>query len=254
MTWHKLTAPDTPTSLLSEYPTLAIDLRGWGKSTSPISEIDNSYSVNDTASDVSTLLSQIKTKQDHNRLLQHGFVLVGPSMGAKIAMASLIHLSEDILDLLKGFILVAPAPPVALDLPADMKAQQQVAYESEESIRWTIANVLSNAHNLTDFDESIIVQDSLGGTSSAKKSWPSYGMQEDIWQQVAQVLDTSSGLRERVLIGEEDFVELKERLESEVVRFLEKHGVKVTLKTVPGVGHLVSLEDPVSIYEEVYQL
>ncbi|KAJ5573028.1 hypothetical protein N7450_010012 [Penicillium hetheringtonii] len=253
-TWHKLTTPNTPTSLTSEYPTLAIDLRGWGKSASPGAGDEGSCSINNMASDVSSILSQITTKPNHHQLLQHGFVLVGHSMGAKVAMTSLVHLSKNLMDILKGFVLVAPAPPAALDLPAEMKAQQQLAYESEESIRWTIANVLANAENLTDYDTSLIVQNSLGGTSSAKKAWPSYGMQEDVSQQVAQVLDKCSGLRARVLVGEGDFVEPKERVESEVVHFLEKHGVEVTLKTVAAVKHLIPLENPASICEEVYQL
>ncbi|KAJ5965428.1 alpha/beta hydrolase [Penicillium waksmanii] len=250
-TWHKLTTPDTPTSMAALYPTLAIDLRGWGKSTGPAGVHENEYSITAMASDIATILSQMKTESNHEDRFQHGFVLVGHSMGAKIALASLSLLSHDTQALLKGLILVAPAPPTALDLPADMKAQQQVAYESEEAIRWTIANVLANSENLTDSDTSLIVQDSLGGNSLAKKAWPMYGMQEDVSQQAAQALSAYHDLRASVIVGEFDVVEPKERVEAEVVNFLTRNKVEVTLKTVKGAKHLIPLENPVSIHEEV---
>lgn len=250
-TWHKLTTPGTSTSLTALYPTLAIDLRGWGKSTGPAGVNEKEYSVTAMASDIATVLSEMKTESNYPDIFQNGFVLTGHSMGAKVALASLSLFSADLQALLKGVILVAPAPPTALDLPPDMKAQQQVAYESEDAIRWTVANVLANPENLTDFDTSLIVQNSLGGNTLAKKAWPMYGMQEDVSQQAAKALSTCSGLRASIIVGELDVVEPKERVEAEVVDFLTKNGVEVTFKTVKGVRHLIPLENPVSIYEEV---
>ncbi|KAJ5396620.1 alpha/beta hydrolase [Penicillium cosmopolitanum] len=252
-TWHKFTTPDTQTSLTALYPTLAIDLRGWGKSTStgPAGVHENEYSITAMASDIATILSQMKAESNHENPFQHGFVLVGHSMGAKITIASLSLLSQDLQALLRGLILVTPAPPTALDLPADMKAQQQVAYESEEAIRWTIANVLANPDILTDSDTSLIVQSSLGGNSLAKKAWPMYGMQEDVSRQAAQALGAYHDLRASIIVGELDVVEPKERVEAEVVNFLTRNKVEVTFKTVKGVKHLIPLENPVSIHEEV---
>lgn len=172
-------------------------------------------------------------------------------MGAKVALATLSLLSDDIRPLLKGFILVAPAPPTALDLPAEMKAQQQAAYESEDAIRWTIANVLATPENLTDSDTALIVQSSLGGNIVAKKAWPMYGMQEDVSQQATQALGACHGLWARIIVGELDIVEPKERVEAEVVSFLVNNKVEVTLKTVKGARHLIPLENAASIYDEV---
>lgn len=252
-TWHKLTTPDTPTSLTSIYPTLAIDLRGWGKSTGPTTDNDTEYSATSMASDVATILSKMRTKSSDPTPFEHGFVLVGHSMGAKVALASLGNLPQDLLGLLKGFVLVAPAPPIGLDLPPEMKAQQQVAYDSQESIRWTIEHVLANSEMLTDDDIALVVRDSLGGNPPAKKAWPLYGMKEDVSQQVANSLDACHGLRASVVSGELDIVEPNEKVEAHVVSFLTEHKVQVTSKVAKGVKHLIPFEDAASVYEEICQ-
>lgn len=251
-TWHKLTTPNSPTSLTASHPTLAIDHRGWGRSTA-VDENGDTYSIANMASDLNEILSQLRTESNHPDLLQHGFVLVGHSMGAKVALASLGLFCSDLLGLLKGLVLIAPAPPTALDLPAEMKAQQQVAYESEDTIRWTVANVLANAEKLTDADTALVVRDSLSGNVSAKRAWPSYGMQEDISEQVAKTLTSCPGLRATILVGELDIVEPKERVQEEVASYLARYGVEIALKVVSGVRHLVPLEDPTSVYEAICQ-
>jgi hypothetical protein len=54
-----------------------------------------------------------------------------------------------------------------------------------------------------------------------------------------------------VLVGELDVVETKERVEAEVVQFLRRNGVEVSLTVLGGIKHLIPLEDPASIYQEV---
>jgi pimeloyl-ACP methyl ester carboxylesterase len=177
-TWYKLTTPDSPTSLSKQYPTIAVDLRGWGQSIGPSEDGGSAYSVSSMASDIVSVLAQLMTNEGN--LLNHGLILVGHSMGAKVALATLGLLPLDLSLLVNDLVLIAPAPPTSLNLPSEMKAQQQGAYESEESIRWTIQNVLSNPAKLTISDIEMITLDSLGGSSLAKKAWPSYGMQEDV--------------------------------------------------------------------------
>ncbi|KAJ5594105.1 Alpha/Beta hydrolase protein [Penicillium hispanicum] len=253
-TWHKLTASDSPTSLSALYPTLAIDLRGWGQSTGPSEENGSAYSISAMANDVSSVLFQMKKAEDTRDLLEHGLVLVGHSMGAKVSLATLSTLSSDLLGLLKGLVLVAPAAPTTLDLPPDIKAHQQVAYESKESVRWNVENVLANTGRLHGSDIDQIIKDSLAGNHLAKKAWPSYGMREDVSQAVKKALASCrAGLRASVLVGEFDVVEPKEKVESQVVQFLAENGVDVSLKTVEGVKHLLPLEDPAAIYQEVCQ-
>ncbi|KAJ5153357.1 Alpha/Beta hydrolase protein [Penicillium canariense] len=248
-TWYKLTEFDSSTSLSALYPTVAIDLRGWGQSTGPANDIDNAYSISTMATDVATLLMSLREDSDKSDLLDYGFILVGHSMGAKVALAALGVLANDLQQLLKGLVLVGPAPPSSLHLPPEIEAQG--AYESEASIRWTVDNVLANPEKLSEFDVNLVVRHSLAGNQFAKKAWPSYGMQEDISQVSRKALASQNSLRASILVGEIDVVEPKERVEAEVVNFLRQNGVEASLTIVQGVKHLIPLEDPQSIYKEV---
>ncbi|KAJ5377334.1 alpha/beta hydrolase [Penicillium cataractarum] len=250
-TWHKLTDLDSSTSLSVLYPTIAIDLRGWGQSTGPTDKSGKVYSINEMASDVATLLAHLSEDHTKEDLLEHGFLLVGHSMGAKVALATIGLLNNNLQGLLKGLVLVGPAPPIALDLPPEMKAQQLLAYESEDSVRWTVNNVLAKPGNLSESDIELVAQDSLRGTTFAKVGWLSYGMQEDISQDVQKALASRPGLQACVIVGELDIVETRERTEKEVVHFLRQNGVEVPLTVVEGVQHLIPLEDPESIYKEI---
>ncbi|KAL4953469.1 Alpha/Beta hydrolase protein [Aspergillus filifer] len=249
-TWHKLTSIDraTPTKLTS-YPTATPDLRGWGQSSGPAEDSGDSYSITAMAQDVAAVLSQLNEHAKHSTLLAHGFILVGHSMGAKVALATIQYLSHSLLNSLMGFVLVAPAPPTALTLPPEMSEQQKAAYNSEESVCWTVANILSDSKNLAEGDMENIVRDSLAGNSLAKAAWPGYGMQEDVSASVKGVLEPLAGrLRACVLAGESDVVEPPERVKDQVVRLLEDAGVSTSFTVLQGAKHLIPLEDPEAVY------
>ncbi|KAB8204888.1 Alpha/Beta hydrolase protein [Aspergillus parasiticus] len=252
-TWHKLTSPDSPTSLSTTYPVLAFDLRGWGQSTGPFEERGTAYSITAMASDVALALETLKQGTSTKKLFSYGFVFVGHSMGAKVALATLSTLNENLLRELRGLVLIAPAPPTALNLPPEMKEQQKVAYETEESARWTVENVLANPQNLGEDDIELVIQDSLSGSKLAKEAWPTYGMAEDVSGSVRRALAViaHAGIRASVLVGELDVVEPRERVEAGVCRFLEENGVKTSLSVVENVKHLIPLECPEMIYEEI---
>jgi pimeloyl-ACP methyl ester carboxylesterase len=242
---------DSSISLSALYPTIAIDLRGWGQSTGPEDGNKQAYSITETASDVATILKRLSEDKNKQDLLDHGLLLVGHSMGAKVALATIGLSYKDFQELLRGLVLVGPAPPTALNLPPDMKAQQMLAYETEDNVRWTVKNVLANPEKLSESDIDLVVRDSLVGNRFAKSAWPSYGMQEDISPAARKALGSLPGLRASVLLGELDVVETKERVEAEVVHFLRQSGVEVSLTIVEGIKHLVPLEDPESIYKEI---
>lgn len=252
-TWHKLTAADSPTSLTHLFPTLALDLRGWGESQHQEGAgNDHFHSVEAMASDVASILLDLKRNREQS-LLENGVVLVGHSMGAKVALASLPAMTTEILHLVNGVVLIAPAPPTPLELPSEMKAQQLVAYGSVESIRWTMENVLGNPERLGNSDIDLLVQCSFSGDAFAKRAWPLYGMLEDVSPVVGRVL-SSVFVKASVLVGELDIVEPRERVQTQVVDFLEKAGVKTSVTVVKGVKHLIPLEDPQAIYQAIHQL
>ncbi|KAJ5197888.1 Alpha/Beta hydrolase protein [Penicillium cinerascens] len=117
----------------------------------------------------------------------------------------------------------APLDAVESPRPAEMKAQQQVAYESEESVRWTVDNVLANTANLTALDIDMIVRDSLAGNPLAKKAWPLYGMQEDVSESARKISTSKVSIGVRVVVGNEDVVEPMDRVQSKVVSFLREN-------------------------------
>ncbi|RHZ59229.1 hypothetical protein CDV55_105932 [Aspergillus turcosus] len=252
-TWYKLTSPDSPTSLSSAYPILAIDHRGWGKSTGPSQDDTTAYSITSMAKDVALTLYQLAADHDRKDVLGHGFILIGHSMGAKVAMASLNMLPLDLLQRLNGLVMVAPAPPTPLRLPPEMREQQKSAYENAESVRWTVSHVLANPENLDEKDMEMVVRDSLRGNQAAKTAWPMYGMAEDVSEGLQRALESvdKEKLRVRILVGESDVVEPKERVDREVRQFFERCGIRVSMRSVAGVKHLLPLECPGMLRQEI---
>ena len=91
------------------------------------------------AEDVIFSLRELSKDPENDKLLQHEFILIGHSMGAKLALAAQFgSMDEWLLPKIRGLILNAPAPPGPVNLPPEMKSQQQIAYKSEESVRETV--------------------------------------------------------------------------------------------------------------------
>jgi pimeloyl-ACP methyl ester carboxylesterase len=202
------------------------------------------------AKDVATVLTKLGEDVSTKDLFDFGLILLGHSMGAKVALAAISTLPPGMVSSLRGLVLIAPAPPTALLLPPEMR-EQQAAYSSEKSIRWTVKNVLANTKRLTTSDVELVFRDSLGGHAAAKKTWPGIGMREDASEIVSSALRGCRGLCVSVLVGELDVVEPRERVETEVVSFLTGNGADVKLMTLEGAKHLIPLEDPKSIYQEI---
>jgi pimeloyl-ACP methyl ester carboxylesterase len=250
-TWHKLTSYESPFSLSNEYPCVAIDLRGWGQSTGPLSAPD--HAITPTASDVISVLTHLNTDPTTAHLFKNGIIIVGHSMGAKVALATLNRVPDASLGLVKGLVLVAPSPPTPLFLPPHISEQQRGAYNSEESIIWTAENILSSKESLSDDDISTILRDSSKGNTFAKDGWLLHGMQEDISLDLknAGLRPAAEGLKIEVLAGELDIVEEKDRVEQEVVQALRSSGFHVNFTVLKGVRHLVPLEDPEKITHSI---
>lgn len=223
-TFHHLT-----TTLSKSYTTIALDHRGWGLSKGP--DGAEAYSIQALANDVLEVLKQLG---EHTR---NGFILVGHSMGAKVALAVATSKPSG----LRGMVLIAPAPPTPFALPEEMREQQIHAYDSAESISWTISNVLAEPKNLSSEDFDILCEDSSKGNRWAKAAWPAYAMGEDI----SMDLD-GNGQKVLVFAGEHDIVETKEKVER-LVKLLDEHHYTTKFCVVPGVKHLIPLETPNAI-------
>ena len=231
-TWRKVIAHVKDT-----YATVAINLPGWTGSTLPTQySEDVNVTINSQAQAVLELLQSLPED-----LVSNGVALVGHSMGAKICLAiAAMALRAQNLNL-KGMVFVAPAPPSPLVLPLEMREQQVHAYDSVESVEFTVTNILSSRGLLTAEDILFTVEDSLAGSKQAKEAWPSHGMSEEV--EVPQ----GNGMNVLVVIGENDIVETKERVLDQVVRPLKESGFKVSFTVVEGGRHLIPLESPGAI-------
>jgi pimeloyl-ACP methyl ester carboxylesterase len=99
----------------------------------------------------------------------------------------------------------------------------------------------------------MVVRDSLQGSQLAKSVWPTYGTAEDVSDGLKRALEPmdKERLRGSILVGESDVVEPKDRVDKEVRRFFERSGIQVSMRTVPGVKHLLPLECPEVLRREI---
>ncbi|KAK7957866.1 Alpha/Beta hydrolase protein [Apiospora saccharicola] len=284
---------------------VALDFRGWGKSTGPLSgacskatstsssspSSDSSdagdgsdsssasessqyynYSISRLASDVETLMQYLHLRD---------VVLVGHSMGAKVAQmvagdcCSYLQQQQQQQQqqrhrLIRGLVLLAPAPATPLRLPAAMRHQQIRAYESWGAAELVTRDVLlSDRHSVSDtrqksqsqvragsdpsrsdegsdaaatvgggIDVEALVNDMLRGSAAARAAWPAYAMEEDVspW---AEAIDVPV----LVCAGEEDRVEPVARVRKEVCGLVPR----ARMVTIAGAGHLLPVEEPARV-------
>lgn len=206
--------------LSPDYRTIAVDQRGWGKSTSP----QAGYALSDLADDVLALVDALHLES---------YILVGHSMGGKVAQLAASRRPRG----LRGLVLVAPAPPSALALPLDVRQAMVHAYDSRESIVATVQQVLA-PNGLAHRDLESVIADSLAGALQAKAAWPLATSQEDITADMPKI-DVSV----IVISGEHDRVDPPEVL----LRDLLPRVPQARLVVLPGVGHLLPLEAPADL-------
>jgi pimeloyl-ACP methyl ester carboxylesterase len=111
-TWSEVIA-----RLSNRFRSIAMDLRGWGKS----ARHTDDYSLFTQADDVEGVIKALNVKD---------FVLVGHSMGGKIAQI----LAGRRPDGLRAVVLVAPAPPTPLQVPDAQKRTMLASYTMPEGI------------------------------------------------------------------------------------------------------------------------
>jgi len=210
-TWSQVIEP-----LSKRFRCIAIDLRGWGKSDHQAKD----YNLVSQADDVEGVIEELNLM---------GFVLVGHSMGGKIAQI----LAGRQLDGLRGVVLVAPAPPTPLHPPDAQKQAMMESYTTPEGI--VDALKIVSVRPLTLPQRLQVTEDSLGGALAAKESWVSQGMALDISKEAASIRVPMC-----VIVGSADPIEKEAALREAILPLVPT----ARFKTIEGVGHLTPLEGP----------
>lgn len=205
---------------------VAIDLRGWGASDRP----ETGYGLDEMARDVRGVIAALAPAPGAGAA---PYVLVGHSMGGKLAQ----RLAADRPSGLRGLLLVAPSPPLPLDMPAAQRDAIAHAYDDAAGIEAALDHVLT-ATPLPPALRRQVVEDTLRGGTAAKRAWPYDTMREDIAER-ARAIDVPV----RVLSGELDRVDPPAALLTHLLPFIG-HSV---LETVPRRGHLLPLEAPEAV-------
>ncbi|KAJ7291328.1 Alpha/Beta hydrolase protein [Mycena rebaudengoi] len=228
--------------LQADFPLILPTLRGWGGSTGP--DDPAAYKVTDNADDIAALVAHLQADKAliDADLLQHGLILVGHSMGAKIAQVLAVR--GDLRPLLKGLVLIGPAPLGKLELSTEMRAGQSAAYSSRESAELVLKQVVLGSDVGADELRSL-VDDMTGGSEHAKLAWPTYGTAEDYEALLSEKIGMEDvEIPTAVVVGGLDKIETFERVDEKVVQLWKKAGASVTVTVLENAGHLIPVEVP----------
>ena len=203
-------------ALAPDFRTVAVDQRGWGRSDKP----DDGYDLASLAADAQGVVEALGLTR---------YVLVGHSMGGKVAQLLASRRPPELV----GLVLVAPSPPVPMNLPLEVRQVMVGAYASRDSIVATVELLAGRPLDADDLEA--VVSDSLLGAAAAKAAWPLAASQEDIGSLVAAI-----AVPTLVISGEADRVDPPAVLKQELLTRIPQ----ARLSLLPGVGHLAPLEAP----------
>lgn len=200
---------------------IVLDQRGWGYSVAA----DGRYDLAAMADDVEAVACALGLQR---------FVLVGHSMGGKVAQIVAARAPAGLL----GLILIAPAPPTPMPVPEAQRMAMLASYGSRDGVLQALA-VLAGSP-LSDELHERVIEDTLQGAAGAKRAWTESGMIED----VSAGLDAAT-VPVTVVIGDRDRVEHETTLREIFARFLPH----TTFRVLKNVGHLSPLEAPNAVAE-----
>jgi pimeloyl-ACP methyl ester carboxylesterase len=205
--------------LAADYHCIAPDLRGFGASES----LPENYAVKDYADDVLNLIRALAIEN---------YVLIGHSMGGKIALACAAGPPKG----LQSLILLAPSPPTPEPVPEAERTKLLASHGNRCVATETICKAAGRKLSGEVIERAI--NDNLRTSEAAWKWWLENGSREDVSAEIRRI-------NVPVLIagGENDEAMTPELLEREVRRRIEG----AHLVTVPGVKHLLPLEAPKKI-------
>lgn len=202
--------------LESDFRCIAPDLRGFGDSDAPT----RGPSVDDDADDLAALIKELNIDR---------FVLVGHSMGGKIALALAARQPTG----LEGLVLLAPSPPSPEPMADKERAYLLSGFGERAAAEETLRRVTNVP--LAPAVREQAIEDMLRASWPAWKAWLETGSRENICDQMKRI-----EVPVLVVAGECDRTMTPHLLEREVVARLPD----ACLHVVFGAAHLLPLEAP----------
>ncbi len=202
---------------------VAPDLRGWGSSPKDA----DTYGLEAMADDIAALITDLGLTE---------YVLVGHSMGGKISQM----LAGSRPPGLVGLVLVAPAPPTSLVVPAEFRQASLARYQSRDGMQ-EVFPILAERPLAPEVRERVIA-DTLGGALAAKQAWFESGMDLDITPAAAAI-----EVPTLIIVGSADQVETEASLRREI----GQHVPQAAFESLPGIGHLALLEAPDEVADAI---
>ncbi len=197
--------------LSQDHRCIAIDFRGWGQSSRDAEDHD----LETLANDVAAIIGDLGLEQ---------FVILGHSMGGKVAQLVAARRPGG----LRQLILMAPAPPMPLEVSEEQRRAMAASYETREGVLGIIATL-----PLSEAAREQIVEDALSGAPAAKRAWPDKGMAMDIRDQATRI-----HVPVHIIVGSADVVETEASLRHDFGKVLPS----TTFTVLPGVSHMAPLE------------
>ncbi len=205
--------------LEEDYHCVAPDLRGFGAS----DFLPENFAVNDYADDVVSLIRVLRIEN---------YVLIGHSMGGKIALALAARNPEG----LRSLILLAPSPPTPEPIPETERERLLAAHGNRCVATETICQAAGGKLSGAVFERSI--NDNLRTSEAAWRAWLETGSREDISAQIARI-----NVPVLVAAGANDEAITPQLLNGEIIRRIDN----ARLIVVPDAGHLLPLVAPAAI-------
>ena len=203
--------------LADEHRSVAPDLRGFGNSDAP----DAGYETGEMADDVIALIESLSLER---------YVLVGHSMGGKIALAVAARRPAG----LRSLVLLAPSPPTPEPMDDRERTRLLKTYGDRLAAAETVSKIVAQPLPHQEYEQ--VIEDNLRTSRTAWRAWLEHGSREDISMLMPQI-----NVPVLVAVGAADQVLPAALLEREVVRRIT--GARLAIVS-GNVGHLLPLEAP----------
>ena len=197
---------------------VAVSLRGFGDSSAA-----DSYRVADMTDDVLEVIRRLQLRR---------FVLIGHSMGGKVAQALAARQPPG----LEGLILVASSPPTPEPMEDAERERLLNAYGKRDAALETNRNIAKLPIDAADVE--MLIEDNLRCAETAWRAWLLTGSREDISNLVSSITCTTL-----IVAGGADPGLPAPILEREIKTRISGSSLTV----IPGSGHLLPLEVPAQL-------